>query len=132
MPKSPSETFTRFWANFHLIPVINLTRLILHRYDLALILVGHEVSLSIENTLWANTVVASGTATGIVIYTGADTRSVMNNLEARSKVGLLDYEVNSLTKLLFVSVVILSLAMVFLKGVTFSQFSLLSDKNSVY
>ena len=29
-----------------------------------------EESLSIENTMWANTVVASGTATGLVIYTG--------------------------------------------------------------
>ena len=61
-----------------------------------------EISLSIENTLWANTVVASGTATGVVIYTGPETRSVMNNLEPRSKVCLLDIEVNELTKVLFV------------------------------
>ncbi|KAG8133398.1 putative Phospholipid-transporting ATPase protein, partial [Naja naja] len=37
----------------------------------------HE-SLSIENTLWASTVVASGTVIGVVIYTGKETRSVMN------------------------------------------------------
>ncbi|KFM67837.1 putative phospholipid-transporting ATPase IIB, partial [Stegodyphus mimosarum] len=42
---------------------------------------GAEVSLGIENTLWANTVIASGTAIGIVIYTGCETRSVMNNSE---------------------------------------------------
>lgn len=41
---------------------------------------------------------AAGTATGIVIYTGSETRSVMNNSQPRSKVGLLDMEINGLTK----------------------------------
>ncbi|KAI7690094.1 putative phospholipid-transporting ATPase IIB [Sarcoptes scabiei] len=77
---------------------------------------GKESPLSIENTFWANTVVASGTAIGIVIYTGPETRSMMNNNEPRSKVGLLDYEVNELTKLLFAAVVILAFAMICLKG----------------
>merc|ERR1711976_724891 len=31
-----------------------------------------EESLSIENTIWSNTVVASGTAIGFVIYTGPE------------------------------------------------------------
>ncbi|CAG2108793.1 unnamed protein product [Medioppia subpectinata] len=75
-----------------------------------------EISLNIENTLWANTVIASGTAIGIVIYTGPETRSMMNNNEPRSKVGLLDYEVNSITKVLFAAVVILAFAMICLKG----------------
>lgn len=57
-----------------------------------------EDSLNIENTLWANTVVASGTALGLVVYTGKETRSAMNNSQPRSKVGLLDLEVNQLTK----------------------------------
>ena len=43
-------------------------------------------SLSIENTLWANTVVASGTALGVVIYTGRESRSVMNTSQPKSKV----------------------------------------------
>lgn len=46
-----------------------------------------EDSLSVENTLWANTVVASGTALGVVIYTGRETRSVMNTSQPNSKVG---------------------------------------------
>ena len=75
-----------------------------------------EIALSIENTLWANTVVASGTAIGIVIYTGPETRSMMNNLEPRSKVCLLDLELNSITKLLFGAVVALAFAMICLKG----------------
>eukprot|EP00058_Branchiostoma_floridae_P019178 XP_002604667.1 hypothetical protein BRAFLDRAFT_94829 [Branchiostoma floridae] len=75
-----------------------------------------EDSLSVENTLWSNTVVASGTALGVVIYTGAETRSVMNTSHPPSKVGLLDLEINRLTKVLFFAVVVLSLVMMILKG----------------
>ncbi|XP_021700872.1 probable phospholipid-transporting ATPase IIA isoform X1 [Aedes aegypti] len=77
---------------------------------------SEDEGLSVENTLWANTVVASGTAVGIVIYTGAETRSVMNNSQPRSKVGLLDLEINGLTKVLFCAVIGLSFAMMCLKG----------------
>lgn len=75
-----------------------------------------EDSLDLENTLWANTVIAAGRATGVVIYTGCETRSVMNNSSPRSKVGLLDMEINNLTKLLFCAVIGLALVMMFLKG----------------
>lgn len=56
------------------------------------------MSLDVESTLWANCVVANGSALGAVVYTGAETRSVMNNSQPRSKVGLLDIEINQLTK----------------------------------
>ena len=46
-----------------------------------------EEPLNVENTLWANTVLASGSAMGVVIYTGSETRSVMNTSTPRSKVG---------------------------------------------
>lgn len=72
--------------------------------------------LSVENTLWSNTVLASGTAYGAIIYTGSDTRSVMNTNKPQNKCGLLDVEINNLTKVLFISVVALSLVMVALKG----------------
>ncbi|XP_042207197.1 probable phospholipid-transporting ATPase IIB isoform X2 [Homarus americanus] len=75
-----------------------------------------EESLSVENTVWAGTVVASGRLLGLVIYTGAETRSVMNNAAPRSKVGLLDLEINNLTKLLFVAVLGLTIVMMCLKG----------------
>ncbi|XP_076991298.1 putative phospholipid-transporting ATPase IIB isoform X3 [Tamandua tetradactyla] len=42
-------------------------------------------SLGIENTLWASTVVASGTVIGVVIYTGKETRSVMNTSNPKNK-----------------------------------------------
>lgn len=77
---------------------------------------SEEESLDVENTLWANTVVAAGTATGIVVYTGCETRSVMNNSQPRSKVGLLDMEINGLTKVLFCAVIGLALVMMCLKG----------------
>ncbi|KAG1688800.1 putative phospholipid-transporting ATPase IIB [Nymphon striatum] len=77
---------------------------------------GAEDALCVENTLWANTVVASGSVIGIVIYSGRETRSVMNNSQPRSKVGLLDIEVNRLTKILFVAVLGLSLVMMLVKG----------------
>lgn len=75
-----------------------------------------EESLGIENAIWAGTVVASGRLMGLVIYTGAETRSVMNNAAPRSKVGLLDLQINNLTKLLFVAVVGLTVVMMCLKG----------------
>ena len=61
---------------------------------------GHrsEESLGVDNTLWANTAVASGSALGVVVYTGQETRSLMNHSALRSKIGLLDEEINQLTK----------------------------------
>lgn len=77
---------------------------------------AEEESLDVQNTLWANTVVAAGSACGIIAYTGPETRSVMNNNAPRSKVGLLDMEINGLTKVLFCAVLGLSLVMMMLKG----------------
>ncbi|XP_011702092.1 PREDICTED: probable phospholipid-transporting ATPase IIB isoform X1 [Wasmannia auropunctata] len=75
-----------------------------------------EESLGVDNTLWANTAVTSGSALGIVVYTGQETRSLMNHSEIRSKVGLLDQEINQLTKVLFGAVIGLALVMMCLKG----------------
>uniref|UniRef100_A0A286X883 Phospholipid-transporting ATPase n=1 Tax=Cavia porcellus TaxID=10141 RepID=A0A286X883_CAVPO len=72
-------------------------------------------SLSVENTLWAGTVIASGTVVGVVLYTGRELRSVMNTSNPRSKIGLFDLEVNCLTKILFGALVVVSLVMVALQ-----------------
>ncbi|KAJ1999169.1 putative aminophospholipid-translocase, partial [Coemansia thaxteri] len=74
------------------------------------------VPLGVENTLWANTTLASGSAVGYVIYTGRDTRAAMNTGRAKTKVGILDTEVNRLSKILFAVTLALSLAMVALDG----------------
>jgi len=75
-----------------------------------------EESLAVENTIWCGAVVASGTATGLVVYTGVECRAAMNNSQPRSKVGLIDQELNSITKVLFLATVLLSVIMVVLKG----------------
>ncbi|KAI8868340.1 phospholipid-translocating P-type ATPase [Ramicandelaber brevisporus] len=79
---------------------------------------GNEstTALNVENTLWANTVLASGEAIGIVIYTGRDTRAVMNTSHPSTKIGKLDWEVNRLSKILFVVTLLMSFFMVALNG----------------
>lgn len=69
-------------------------------------------SLSLENTMWANTVVASGTVIGLTVYTGSETKSVINTSQPVSKVGTLDLEVNQLAKLLCAMMLLLALVMV--------------------
>ena len=54
--------------------------------------------LTAENVLWSNTVLAAGSAVGFVIYTGSETRAVMNTSHPETKVGLLDVEINRLAK----------------------------------
>jgi phospholipid-translocating ATPase len=56
------------------------------------------VPLTVENMLWSNTVLAAGMAIGFVIYTGSETRAVMNTSHPETKVGLLDIEINRLAK----------------------------------
>lgn len=73
-------------------------------------------SLNVENTLWMNTVLASGHALGVVVYTGSDTRAVMNTSQPKTKAGLIDQELNFLAKMLCVIVVALALSLVALKG----------------
>uniref|UniRef100_H2Y5E1 Phospholipid-transporting ATPase n=1 Tax=Ciona savignyi TaxID=51511 RepID=H2Y5E1_CIOSA len=72
-----------------------------------------EESLSIENALWANTVVASGTAVGLVVYTGKHTRI---NISSHPQIGMVDKEINFLTKILFTAVMVLSFALIAIKG----------------
>ena len=62
--------------------------------------------------MWSNTVVASGTAIGIIIYTGPECRATMNNASPSTKVGLIDLELNNITKLLFAATMALSVLMV--------------------
>ena len=82
--------------------------------------VGRVESLNIDNTLWANTVVCGGGAVGLVVYTGTETRVAMNCDPPKSKVGLVDLEINRLAKMLFLVSFILSVTMVLLKGLSSS------------
>lgn len=77
---------------------------------------GNSVGLSVDNTLWANTVLASGTAIGCVIYTGIETRQALNTSRAGTKTGLLELEINNLSKILCTCVFLLSVGLVALNG----------------
>lgn len=73
--------------------------------------------LGLEQTLWANTVMASsGYIIGMVLYTGPETRAEMNNKSPRSKVGLIDEEINFLSKILFILMLFFAGTIVVLNG----------------
>lgn len=59
---------------------------------------------------------SSGFILGLTVYTGKETRAQMNSKNPNSKVGLLDLELNFLSKLLFVLMVILSFTIVVANG----------------
>jgi len=89
-------------------------------------LVGDEASttptqsspLTIDHTAWANTVLASSTTVhALVVYTGPQTRAALSTSSSRSKTGLLEHEINSLTKILCFLTAALSLALVMLERV---------------
>ena len=73
--------------------------------------------LTIDNTAWANTVLASSaTVLAVVVYTGAQTRQALSTSPSRSKTGLLEYEINNLTKILCALTLTLSVVLVALEG----------------
>jgi len=76
----------------------------------------YQEALTLENTLWGSTVLATGKVQAMVVYTGKEMRVIMNSREPRSKVGRLDMEINRLSKLLFVVLASLSLLLVGLAG----------------
>jgi phospholipid-translocating ATPase len=58
-----------------------------------------EYGIGVDNMLWANTVLASGPyVVGVVVYTGIQTRQAQNTSKARVKFGLLEHEINNLSK----------------------------------
>ncbi|KAK1482528.1 phospholipid-translocating P-type ATPase [Colletotrichum cuscutae] len=78
---------------------------------------GNSAPLSIDNTAWANTVIASNATTlAVIMYTGPQTRSALSTAPSRSKTGLLEYEINSLTKILCALTLALSTILVALEG----------------
>ncbi|TKA74876.1 hypothetical protein B0A55_05035 [Friedmanniomyces simplex] len=72
--------------------------------------------LTIDNTAWANTVLASPTTLhALILYTGPQTRAALSTSASRSKTGLLEHEINSLTKILCALTATLSLVLVVLE-----------------
>ena len=80
---------------------------------------GDRISfpLTIDNTAWANTVLASNaTVFAVVVYTGAQTRQALSTSPSRSKSGLLETEINNLTKILCALTMTLSVVLVAIRG----------------
>ncbi|KAI8956962.1 phospholipid-translocating P-type ATPase [Daldinia sp. FL1419] len=78
---------------------------------------SNSAPLSIDNTAWANTIIASqATTMAVIVYTGPQTRSALSTSLSRSKTGLLEYEINSLTKILCALTLALSFILVALEG----------------
>ena len=78
----------------------------------------NSAPLTIDNTAWANTVLASNcTILAVIVYTGPQTRSALSTSASRSKTGLLEYEINSLTKILCALTATLSIVLVALEGI---------------
>ena len=78
---------------------------------------SQTASLTIDNTAWANTVIASNaTVLAVVIYTGPETKQAMSTTISRSKIGLLDREINNLSKILCAFTLTLSIILVALEG----------------
>ncbi|KAJ5712668.1 hypothetical protein N7493_009136 [Penicillium malachiteum] len=78
---------------------------------------SNSAPLTVDNTAWANTVLASNTITyAAIIYTGSQTRAALSTSPSRSKVGLLEYEINNLTKILCILTLALSIVLVAFEG----------------
>lgn len=72
--------------------------------------------LFLEHTVWADTKITAGKAFGVLIYSGKETRIVMNSRQARSKSGKLENELNFISKILFIFMLFLSAGIVALNG----------------
>lgn len=72
--------------------------------------------LALENMLWMNTSIATSSALGFVVYTGDDTRAMMNTSKPRNKVGIFDEEINNYSKFLGFTSFLVAALFTFLKG----------------
>lgn len=70
-----------------------------------------ELGCDLENVLWANTVVSSSAALALVIYTGHNTRSMMNTNKPRNKTGIIEIELDRFV--IIMAVISVSSAIIF-------------------
>lgn len=78
-----------------------------------------KYSLGLKNTLWANMKVASSDAIGLVIYTGKEKRTELNNSQPKTKFGKTDEEIDKLVRILFVLLVLLTISLAIISGKLF-------------
>ncbi|KAH3760350.1 aminophospholipid-transporting P-type ATPase [Pelomyxa schiedti] len=75
-----------------------------------------EEPVTVDNVMWANTVLATGQVIGLVIYTGRETRTALNRNQPRAKAGQTEMDINFLSKVLFALLAGLSFLMVAVTG----------------
>mmetsp|Transcript_13908 Transcript_13908/g.10027 ORF Transcript_13908/g.10027 Transcript_13908/m.10027 type:complete len:295 (+) Transcript_13908:576-1460(+) len=74
-------------------------------------------TLNLENTLWMNTVYASqGHLLALVVYTGVETRAIINGRDPKSKFGIFDEEMNFWAKSLILLMLVMAFVIVGLGG----------------
>lgn len=100
---TPSDLIYKFEGTVHLISEGEITR---------------RIPLEYENTMWGGCTLAKGTITGMIIYSGIDSKLMMNSKEAELKRSLVTDELNTYSKILFVIMVILSLGVMYMRGST--------------
>ena len=109
----PDKKVNDFAGTLELVPNKDLATRYRHHEDEP----AKSAPLTVDNTAWANTVIASnGITLAVILYTGPQTRSALSTAPSRSKVGLLEYEMNSLTKILCFLTLALSIILVALEG----------------
>ena len=79
---------------------------------------NNKEGLSLENMLWMNTVVATCSALCCVVYTGNDTRSMINTSKPRNKIGTFDLELNTYSKFLGISSAFFAAVFTYMRGFT--------------
>lgn len=78
----------------------------------------HLIPLSIENIAWRDSILMSEHVTGIIIHSGSNTRSAMNNSNHKValKTGKCDREINLIASSISISVVLVAFIMTILRG----------------
>lgn len=81
---------------------------------------GTREAITLENTLWANTVLATGKVLGLIVFTGKETKIQKSVRKPVVKLGKIDQEINALSVFLFILMVAISLVIVLLSGMKFN------------
>lgn len=77
---------------------------------------GPVQPLSCENMVWMNTVVATCSVLGCVVYTGREAKAMLNTSKPRNKMGKIEVELNGYMKILGVGCAILAVIFTYMRG----------------
>lgn len=72
--------------------------------------------LSLENMIWMNTVIATCSVVGCVVYTGNDTKAMINTSKPRNKIGQFDLELDMYSKFLGITSAVVAGVFAYMKG----------------